>query len=299
MSAVKERPQVTVEVSSRRFIVPFECPCCGAVPDAEVQVGLVRSAHPVADDSARHLVFPYCERCIAHVSAWDSAGVTGAAICLGGLLAGIIVMVAVHVWVGLAIGFVAVALASWLVKARKEKARAMCRASCASPNLALRYLGWSGNTSAFAFQSPTYTARFAEQNEGQIANAGAELRRLLDGHRVARLAVPTPAAVGSYPPPLDTPGWIQKIASAPTRVARRHHLRIALDLVHDPAEQQQLVDAAARAELAPALARIARLGGDARRTFIEERIAEVRADNLPTPLQQAELSQLEHALSSA
>jgi hypothetical protein len=52
---------VIVEVNARRFGVPYECPCCGAVPDAEVVVPLTPTRdRPASPETAHALGFPYC-----------------------------------------------------------------------------------------------------------------------------------------------------------------------------------------------------------------------------------------------
>lgn len=291
---------VVVEVSSRRFDVPFECPCCGAEPDAEMAVPLARMAgHAASADSARELDFPYCERCLEHLTRWEAAGLVSAAVMLSGIVASVALAIAGQLLIGALVFVAAFVIASLQVTRRRRRARAACRPSCAGPGLAVAYFGWSGNTSAFSFRSPTYTARFAEHNAALLANQRAELRRLLEGHRVARLAVPTPATAAPVPPPPDVRGWIARIEGATTRAARRHHVRLALGLLHDPADQQALVDAASRVDLAPALARLAQLRSAGRRDYVEQQMAAVRADNLPAPLQQAELALLETQLRGA
>ena len=66
---------VVIEVSARKFSIPFECPCCGAAADADLWVAATRTGKGAARETTRGLDFPYCARCIAHVAAWESAGV--------------------------------------------------------------------------------------------------------------------------------------------------------------------------------------------------------------------------------
>jgi len=300
---IESRPEkvmagVVVEISSRRFQVPFECPCCGAVPDSELAVAVARSnEHVVSPDSARHLEFPYCARCVSHVMTWDLAGVVSAALMLAGILASLALVFANHVVTGVGFFLLMFGVASAQLAWRRRRARAACSAACAAPGCAVAYLGWSGTTSSFVCRSPTYTARFAEHNLPALANVSPQLAHLLEGLRVARLAVPTPAAT-SLAPSLDARGWLAQIEHAPTRVARRHHLRAALQLVHDPAAQQDLLAAATRADLAPVLARLDRLTVAARRAYVETQMAAVRADNLPAELEQAELELLKAQLQA-
>lgn len=207
-----------VEVSARTFAVPFECPCCGAVPDAELAIPLTRTGRRVQRDtkrsidersesrgwgptgsargagvSPRSIDVPYCQRCVEHVELWSSAGVRSAAVIVAGLVAAVIVAIATRLVIG-AIAFLAAAAFAWsLATARRAAAHAGCSPGCAAPEAALAYLGWSGTASALSFESPTYAARFAEENAAHLVQMNDRLRKLLDGYRIARLAVPTPA----------------------------------------------------------------------------------------------------------
>ena len=59
--------RVIVELAASKFMLPSECPCCGATPaNAEVRIG------------AAGALFPYCTRCLAHAQAHDAARVASA-----------------------------------------------------------------------------------------------------------------------------------------------------------------------------------------------------------------------------
>src|SRR4051812_30561588 len=75
-----------VQVTGRRFAIPFECPCCGAPPDTELHIPRARSGN-AAPDSAAGLDVPYCSRCMRHAEAWEHAGVGSAAVLVVGVLA--------------------------------------------------------------------------------------------------------------------------------------------------------------------------------------------------------------------
>ncbi len=283
-----------VEIASRRFALPLQCPCCGAAPDAELDVPVTRiKGREVSPTSARKLAFPYCHRCLAHVTRWQGAGVVSAGITLAGIIAGVGIALVAHVLAGLVMIVAAAAIAYGLVTHRRAQAAALCSPACPSADIAVTYFGWSGSTSAFAFRSLTYTARFAEDNTPTLANVSPVLRRLLEGHRVARLAVPTPAATMTVPPPRTAREWLTRIEGAPTRIARRHDLDNALELIQEPAERQELLGAATRAELAPVRHKLERLAGAARAHCLDEAIAELAADNVPAELQKLVLAELE------
>lgn len=287
-----------VELGARSFAVPFECPCCGAEPDTELSIRVARTDRALARDTARALDFPYCRRCAAHVEIWESAGVRSAAVMVAGIVAAVVLALAAHLAIG-AIALVAAALISWsLGAARRAHARSELGPACASPDRALSYLGWSGGSSALSFESPTYAARFAEQNERSLIHVDDELRKLLERHRIARLAVPTPAAAQLVvPPPAELAAWIARLEQSRSTVERRNTLRRALDAARDDAEREQLIAAAVRIELAPILRQIDGLaGGGAKRHRLQRAIEEVRADNIPAELQAAEVRALEERL---
>jgi len=282
-------------VSSRRFTIPHECPCCGAVPDTELPISLT-AGRPLAADTARSILVPYCQRCVGHAQRWDASGVASAGIMLAGLVAGIALALTVHVIAGVAAAVVAAPLAYASRQVRRGKAQAACGESCVGPGRAVSYLGWSGTTTAFDFDSHTYTARFAEANPAMIASPTPQLAKLLEGHRVARLAVPTPAASVVVPPPATLADWIAKLEAAIGSVSRRATLSRALDALTDLAERQLVILKAKDLEVAPILDDLEGLDGPPAKQRLQRAIDDVRADNIPEALQVAILFDLEARL---
>jgi len=258
---------VIVEVGARRFVVPYECPCCGAVPDGELVVPLTPSRdRPVSPETAHALGFPYCRKCLGHTAQWDSVKNLETGIKVLGLLAGIVLALVVHWAAGLAAFVVAVALSVVIGRARRTSVKAACGESCACPSIALAYLGWSGNASAFSFESHVYAARFAEQNATKLVNVDPILRKVMEGHKLARLAVPTPAAaIRAVPAAATVSDWVDRIQTAPGRVARLDWLARSLDAFADPTDRHKL-------------------------------IVDVRADNIPEELRDEVVRQLEARL---
>lgn len=298
---------VIVEIAARKFAVPFECPCCGAAPDTEIAIGVSRSPSASASASsgkrpegAQGLVFPYCTSCVDHARRFESAGLTSTVVMLVAIAAAIVVSIAVQLVFGLLIFLAAVPIAVVLAATLKSQAQAGCGEACASAAKALAYLGWSSDVRSFRFESPTYTARFAEQNAKVLNNPSPELRKLLEGYKFARLAVPTPAAPAMViPPPLTGREWVTRIEGIKGQVERRNALQRALDIVSEPADRTDLVLAASRLELAPILGKLAQLGSShAKRRHLEHVISEIRADNIPDELQDMELHVLEDQLAT-
>jgi hypothetical protein len=282
---------VIVELASRKFALPAECPCCGATPDAEL---------PVTSASTRHtLLFPYCQRCVRHARIWDGSGVGSAGV----------MVLAITGAIGAAISgafllaggvFILGAVIAWILRqSRRGAAKAGCGESCATPGTAVTYFGWTGATSSFSFASPTFAARFAEANTDLVANHTPQLRKLLDGYKKARLAVPTPAvAAGVAPPPLNAREWMTRIESTTGIVGRRIALQRALEMIEDAHSRRELIQTVARIELAPLLDKLQRQSSPAaKRTLLNAAIKQVREDNIPDELQSAVLEKLEARLA--
>jgi hypothetical protein len=278
---------VTVDLAARKFTLPYECPCCGADPDTEIAVR--------AKMTGQTLLFPYCKRCVAHVAKWDASGVASAGVMVIAILVALALAVKTTIVIGLGVFVVASTLAWWLRGARRAAAEDMCGSSCSSPSVAVAYFGWSGTTNSFSFSSPTYAARFAEANPSIVANESPQLRKLLDGYKRARLAVPTPAvAAGVAPPPATVRDWITRIEATTSTVARRVTLQRALEMIEDPHPRRELIQTAARIELAPVLDKLHRLSSPAaKRALLAAAIEDIAIDNIPDELQRELLGKLE------
>ncbi len=288
---------MTVEVAARKFAVPFECVCCGEAPDAEMIAALPHARpKPMAREAAGGMLFPYCRRCVAHVLDWESAPLTSAGVMVIGILAALVVAIASRFLFGLVVFVLVLPIAYALASSRRKRAKAACAPSCASPGRAVTYLGGNPTARSFSFESLTYAARFAEQ-QSKLTAVTPKLRKLLDGHRIARLAVPTPAAPPMIvPPPLSGRDWIARVEAQSTTISRRNTLGRALEVVHEPGERQELLLAASRLELGPLLGRLEGLDGPAARQQVQRAIEELRADNVPDELEALELRQLEARL---
>jgi len=289
---------IVVEVNARRFAVPYECPCCGAVPDTELVVPLTPTRdRPASPETAHALGFPYCRKCIAHTARWDSVKNVETGIKVLGVLAGIVLGLVVHWAAGLGAFAAAVALSIVVGRASRAKAKATCGESCAAPGMALHYLGWSGNASTLTFESHVYAARFAEQNATKLVNVDPVLRKVMEGHKLARLAVPTPAAaVRTVPAAATVAEWLDRIQTANGRVARLDWLARSLDAFSDAADRRALVEAAAKLELAAMADKLDHGTGDATTRNVQKAIIDTRADNIPEELRDEVVRQLEARL---
>lgn len=281
---------VIVELAARKFTLPAECPCCGAPPDSELAV--------TAQATRQSLAFPYCARCVSHLQIWETSGVASAGLMVLVILAAIGLAVAGMFLLAIGV-FVAGASLAWVLRSsRRAAAKTACGESCATSGQAVTYLGWANATHRFSFASPTFAARFAEANQTLLANETPQLRKLLDGYRKARLAVPTPAvAAGVAPPPLTARDWIARLESTSGTVMRRIALQRALEMVEEPHQRRELIQAVARIELAPLLDKLRQSSPAAKRAVLTAAIRQIREDNIPDELQAAELEKLEARLA--
>ena len=289
-----------VEITSRRYVIPADCPCCGATPDTEIAVPIARAARDRATpDSARTADFPYCQYCVEHVSRWESAGTLSAGLIVTGIIAGIVIAVAASVPIGIGVAIALVAVALLLATSRRTQARHGMRESCSTPGKSVAFLGWNGSSSGFIFESISYAAKFAEQNTSKLVE-DPRLRKLLERYKLARIAVPTPAAaVTAIPPPLEVAEWVAKIAKTPGRVARRTAVVRALDAFKESKEREQIIRAVSALEVAALLAPLDRMPGGDRQRYLRDAIQQVRYDNIPEELQQEMLRELEDRLAKA
>jgi hypothetical protein len=235
---------------------------------------------------------------VAHATVWSAASTTASGVVFMGISIAAVVAVATRIGIGVAVAGCSIPIAMVVGAQRRAHAKAAVGPACASPGIAVTYLGAPGGVRAFSFESPTYTARFAEHNAAALTRVSAELRRLIEGHRIARLIVPTPASpvsVVSAPPTVAE--WIARIEAQAGRIARRNTLARALEAAHEPEDRDRLVAAASRLELAPVFDQIdERSSTAARRRQLEAAIAGVRADNLSDELRDAMLRELEARL---
>lgn len=274
---------VVVEISAHRFGIPFECPCCGAPPAAEIRVG------------PRGLLFPYCKRCAAHARAWDNSGVASALAMVITIVATIVTAVTAGALIAIGV-FVAGATGAWFVRtSRRTAAEAMRGASCAATGIAVVAQG----PLSFTFESPTFAARFAEENKSLLAHPSPQLQRLVEGYHRARLAIPTPAvAAGIAPPPLNAREWLTRLETTQGTLARRVQLARALEMIEEAHSRRELIQHVARHELAPVLAQLSRTTSAAgKKQLIEDSLAKIRLDNLSEELEAAQLQELQGRLS--
>jgi hypothetical protein len=292
----RARRVVALELCSREFTYPDECPCCGAIPDLELAIPLVIQERTRRDESPEEIPFVYCAECIDHVSVWRTGSMVSSVTTALGIVACFVLVIVESALTGMAALGVAVAFAVVEKSIITSHARSRSKQSCACVEYAVTYGGWSGSTTMFAFESPAYAASFAEHNRMSLVGS-AEPLRLLEAHEIARRHVPTPAApLRVLPQPHDARGWSNYIANRPNRITRRVALKRALDVVADESDRTTLVEAVSRSELAPIFDELDQLGIAGRRRRLQRALAMARFDNMPNALRVAQIRELERRL---
>jgi hypothetical protein len=286
--------RVSVEICSRTFSYPTECPCCGADPDAELPIALRASSRTLSEHSATRILFPYCSQCVEHVATWEAGSSTMAVVVLLGVFGGGVLAMSGSALHGGVVCGAALLVAVMITSIIRSRARAMCSSSCAHAGQSVIYYGWSGSTSTFAFASPTYTARFGEHNAADLVSVDDKLQKLLDAHEVARRQVTTSASpTRTVPLPFEPLAWLESVERQPSTVARRMVLTRALQVIQAASDREMLAEAVARAELAHVFERLANLPPYAKQRELRRVRAEIRADNLPDELRAVELRMLD------
>ena len=127
---------VIVEVSSRKFGVPFECPCCGAAPETDMRVTRGRTG--------RALTFRTASGASRTSRRGTSAGVASAGVAVLGIVARIALAVHVSVRFGAVVFLVCGRRSLVLRLAGKTAAEATRVVHRVRRRARARYLGWSG-----------------------------------------------------------------------------------------------------------------------------------------------------------
>jgi hypothetical protein len=304
---------VIVEVSARKFSVPFECACCGGgEPEGEITASHTRrTGVRVIRETTRGLNFPYCHRCLAHAKLWQSAEGVKTGILIIGAVGGIVIGLATGGVPGFIAFLISIPLALIFAARRRREAIASCNPMCATPDVAVCHLGWSGSIVTFSFAAPPYAAKFALGNSKNLINVSPELRRLLQqpppnppraiapppSDAAARMPARVPVRPKSSQDPVLE--WIARIEGYKGPVARRNALERALTEIEDPKGRAQLVLAASRIEVAAVLDKVDSLTSTAaKKRHLQKAITDIRSDNIPDELQAEELRQLEERLRS-
>lgn len=273
---------LVVQVGSRTFEYPSDCPCCGFQADDELEVPVAPGSSTVSPDSAQRLLFPYCRRCILHVRLADRARSISAALLVASLVASILLGVTEGLLIGGYTFLVGIAFAMGLGTILMSAAKRRCSPECAAVERAVTFHGWSGSKSSFSFASPSYTARFADQNLAKLVDTGERLSRLLESH-----ASPREVPVATLP--LTRDAWSIHFATQRGRLGRRKALVRALRTTYDPYERSALTALVADIELDDLLGRP---DPGARQQRALRAIEQVRSDNLPDELREMLLRQL-------
>lgn len=281
-----------VEISGKRFAFSHSCACCGASADSELAASATRTTGKrVIKTKTNTWKVPYCSKCLAHVQAWQAASSAGAAL-LALVVGGAICLANVAVGVVIAIGGLAVAIGN--ASRARAAARAMCSPTCACPDPAVQYLGWSGTVESFDFRSDAYALRFMQDNRSKLVNVAPAARTALAA-AAQTLMTPAPAAAKDDSD-ASLLSWLGRIEAARGPATRRAMVERALkDIGAD--QQRELIQAAAKIELRATLDKVDALKTVAAKTrYLADAIEALRSDSAADELQAAEIQALEDTL---
>ena len=117
-----------IDVSAKQLVMPVVCACCGARSETTQRVIATRvEGKRVIRTKTSWWDIPYCGACCAHDREWPAASALG-----------ILILTAFTCGIYLYFYF-----------QRRQRALAMCTASCARPQRAIAYLGWHGTVHRF------------------------------------------------------------------------------------------------------------------------------------------------------
>lgn len=281
-----------VELSARKLAFPRLCPCCGAVADGEIKLVASRTTGKRVIHTTSHAWnFPYCSRCLAHVSAWEAVGAPGLIVlaillALGGL--------AIHVGMTIAVIVLAIVVINMQLSRERERVRGTCPPECLQPDRAVKYLGWNGSVQTFDVASPQFAAAFVSLNSGKLINDTPELRSLVASQRERPAAPRLTAPVNADDELLK---WVSKIESLKGPAARRTALEAALMTISRPELRDRLLLEASRIEVQAALDKADSLKTPAaKRRTLRAALDALLSDKIPDELQAPQIQMLEAAL---
>jgi hypothetical protein len=313
-----------IDVSARLIKFPASCACCGEPASGKLQVSASRSkGKRVVRTTTQSWGFPYCARCLAHVSAWKQTEL--GCITVGFSAAGVFLWIALSrpegltgAWLILGFGL---GLGLWLRQRARERVKASLSATCADPGAAVAYLGWEGSVHRFDISSDRYATVFLQANERKLAAADDRARGLLQSAEQRQLEAARAAALmlgdrsgrsslvkerGSPPQAgsaraqeLDLVPWLERLEKLKGPAARRACLQGALAALATDALRQKLLLEASRIEVEAALLKADSLKTvAARRRTLQAALDEIRSDPVPDDMQQRQISWLEAALDA-
>lgn len=285
-----------VQLSGKRFVFGRNCVCCGAPAETELAVSATRTTGKrVVRTRTNTWMFPYCQSCVAHVAAWDSAG--GCGVIAFALIVGTVLSFW-HLLVGVAVAGIGIALAVRDASKKRAAAKALCGPACTSAQRAVTYEGWSGTVETFEIASEQYAVQFMLGNRAKLINVSPEtwsrLRAALDSGKVAPAAAPALQTRGND----SLLRWTAKVENAKGPATRRAAVESALR-DSNLTRREEFIRAAARIELRATLDKVESLQTvAAKKRYISDALEALRADSAPDDLQAAELTLLEDELKS-
>lgn len=174
---------IKVDISAQTINFPPICACCGGPPDAVVGATATRTTGVrVVRQTSQGWDFPYCTRCIAHVTALHKArGVQTALIIAGALLSLVVGMAVGNFGLTCILALIFCGAAILIGRILIKNAEATKGANCANCDGAVRYNGWHGSCHFFVLDSPHYAYHFMHANINKLVNVHPQTHQWLHG----------------------------------------------------------------------------------------------------------------------
>jgi hypothetical protein len=154
------------QISARLLSWPRKCACCGGAADSSMRAAASKTTGKrVQHTKTSWWEVPYCNTCLAHNAAYESAGRWLWASLIAGVLAWIVIgQASSRGTIGLLMGAAIAGAGFWPYSRAQDAARTQMKSTCCTPRAAVRYLDWHGTFHTFVFESETYTNEFLASN---------------------------------------------------------------------------------------------------------------------------------------
>jgi hypothetical protein len=171
-----------IDVSGHNFVFPRKCACCDATADTELPTSATRSTGKrVVHTRTNVWDFPYCHRCVRHVTSIEAAKSLGRMLAILSLCLGLLLAFILGAASGLIIGLLGIVATGIIRRRGINGARALCGTDCVCVGRAMAYLGWHGTLHHIDIVSTRYAGEFILANRTKLVNLSAQAQNLLTG----------------------------------------------------------------------------------------------------------------------
>jgi hypothetical protein len=175
-----------IDLSGQSFDFPDSCACCHGIADRLLPIPATKSSGKRVIHTEQNVWdVPYCDRCLGHFRAAESARSLARGLTISSVLGGVVIGYFVNTAIGIIIGILGVVAAVFLHSSQMDRARAMCSANCACVGRAIAYLGWHGPLHQFEIMSSRFAGELMAANPRKLVNLSPQARSLLESMPMA------------------------------------------------------------------------------------------------------------------